>query len=119
MDPYRDGEPFGGEPSGDDRLSHDDRRAILTLERSARTPGLRGWWRRIKFRVMVAWGTRVALWGGVVVCLAALATMWEQLSSHVLVAVAGEVVLTAGALLLAYGLRLWWYWGRVNRPPPG
>jgi hypothetical protein len=64
---------------------------------------------------MVVWGARLAMWAGLVTCVAALATMWEALSTHVAVAVGSEMVLTAGALLFAHGLRLWWHWGRANR----
>jgi hypothetical protein len=112
MDPDRDGATPGGGHLGDQ-----DREALLTLEHSVRGPGLVGLWRRIKFRVLVAWGARLAIWGGLLISLAALVTMWEQLSTHVEVAVVTEVVLTAGALLFARGLRLWWYWGRAKRDP--
>jgi hypothetical protein len=110
MDSHRDGETPGG-----DRLSEQDRRTLLTLEHSVRSPGLAGLWHRIRLRVMVVWGARLAMWAGLIIFLAALVTMWEELSTHVAVAVASEIVLTAGALLLAHGLRLWWYWGRANR----
>jgi hypothetical protein len=56
---------------------------------------------------------RLAIWGGPIICLAALVTMWEELSTHVDVAVASEVILTARALWFARGLRLWWHWGRA------
>jgi hypothetical protein len=52
---------------------------------------------------------------GLFICLVALVTMWQELSTHVAVAVGGELVLTVGALLCAHGLRLWWYWGRAHR----
>jgi len=104
-----------GEPPGGDRLSEQDRRTLLTLEHSVRGPGLAGILRRIRFRVMVVWGARLAMWAGLIICLAALVTMWQELSTHVTVAVASELVLTAGALLLAHGLRLWWHWGRANQ----
>jgi hypothetical protein len=112
MDPNGDGDIPGG-----DHLGDQDREALLTLERSVRGPGLVGLWRRIKFRVLVAWGARLAIWGGLIICVAALVTMWEELGTHVEVAVAGEVILTAGALWLAPGLRLWWHWGRAKRQP--
>jgi hypothetical protein len=112
MDPDRD----GGTP-GDDPLGEQDREALLTLERSVRSSGLVGLWRRIKFRVLVAWGARLAIWGGLLFSFVALATMWVAVNTHVEVAVAGEVVLTAGALLFARGLRLWWYWGRARQEP--
>jgi hypothetical protein len=104
-----------GETPGGDRLSEQERRTLLTLEHSVGGPGLAGLWHRIRFRVMVVWGARLAVWAGLIICLAALATMWEELSTHVTVAVASEIVLTAGALLIAHGVRLWWYWGRANR----
>jgi hypothetical protein len=57
------------------------------------------------------------MWGGLIVSLAALVTMCEEFSTHVEVAVASEVILTGGALWLAGGLRMQWYWGRAKRAP--
>jgi hypothetical protein len=63
----------------------------------------------------VVWGARLALSVGLLLCVAALATIWQEMSTRLTIAVASELVLTAGALLFAHGLRLWWYWGR-GRP---
>jgi hypothetical protein len=44
--------------------------------------------------------------------------MWELLSTHVEVAIVSEVILAAGALWFALGLRLWWHWGAPNQSRP-
>ena len=49
-----------GETPGGDRLSEQDWRTLLTLEHSVRSPGLAGLWRRIRLRIMVVWGARLA-----------------------------------------------------------
>jgi hypothetical protein len=69
--------------------------------------------------LLVVWGARLALSAGLLLCVAALVTMWQEMTTHVMIAVASELVLTAGALLFAHGVRLWWYWGRGGPKPQG
>jgi len=111
MDADHEREPIGG--NGD--LGGHDRRGLRTLELSARSGSLRRLWRWVLVRMVLVWGAQLAMLAGVAISVAALVTMWVELDSHVLVAVASEVLLTAGALLFAHGLRLWWYWRRIKR----
>jgi hypothetical protein len=43
-----------------------------------------------------------------------LVVMWAELSVHPGVAVTSELVLAAGALLVARGLRQWWQWRQAK-----
>lgn len=113
MDPDRQ-----SDTPGRDGLSGNDRRALSILERSAAKSGLGLLWARMRFQLVVVWGARLAVSTGLVVCFVAIGVIWSTLSAHLAVAVAGELVLTAGALLLARGVRLWWYWRQVKRSQP-
>jgi hypothetical protein len=97
-----------------DRLSRRDEQALAVLERSAK-PGLGKLWRRFAFQLLLVWGVRLAIWAGLIACLAALLTMWDTMGTHIAVALGAEMVLTAGALLCAHGLRLWWAWREFRR----
>ena len=109
MGPDRDREFSRG-----DRLTRRDQQALAILERSAK-PGFRQLWRRIAFQLLVVWGARLAIWVGLITCLAALVTMWEMMSTHIMVALGAELGLTVGALLCAHGLRVWWAWRALRR----
>jgi hypothetical protein len=100
---------------GGDGLSDRDRLALRTLEQAMRATGLMALWRRSLFRLVAAWGARLAMSAGVVIMLVALAIMWLELSTHVVAALASEVVLTAGTVLFGHGLRLWWRWRLAKR----
>ena len=109
--------PDRGRESPDERPDGRDRQALSVLERSARS-GLGMLWWRITFQALVVWGPRLAVFAGLLACLAALLVMWVTMSTHIAVALGAEIVLTAGALLSAHGLRLWWAWRRVGSGGP-
>ncbi len=103
----------GGPPSESDPLNEHDRRALATLERLA-PKSLRGLWHRLQFRLMTLWRPRLAIGVGLLVMLASLVVTWAELSAHLAVAVTSELVLTAGALLVAHGVWQWWQWRRAK-----
>ena len=68
--------------------------------------GPMGW---LRFRLLVAWGPRLALAGGLVLAFGGLAMMVAELSTDIWRAFGGELILTAGALLIGKGIQLRWY----------
>jgi hypothetical protein len=93
-----------------DRLTERDRRALVALEHSVRTFKVRGHWNRIHSRLIILWSARLTIIAGTLLALTSLVVIGAELSANPVVAVTGEVVLTAGALLVAHGVRLWWCW---------
>lgn len=104
------------ESPSDDGFSRRDHRALSILEGSAARSGPGLLWARVRFQLAVVWGARLAIAFGLVVCIIALAAMWVTMSTHLAVAVGCELVLTAGALLFAHGIRLWWSWRQAKQP---
>jgi hypothetical protein len=101
-------------PSEKASLSKRDRRALTTLELT-QPQTVRGLWHQIQFRLITLWRPRLAIGAGTLAMLASLVVMWVELSADLAVAVTGEVMLTAGALMVAYGLRQWWQWRRAKQ----
>jgi hypothetical protein len=102
MEPHPDG----------DRDNEHERSVLGTLERSLRPSPLNAILVWVRLHLLDIWGVRLAITAGTIISLAALMTMWIEMSSHIVVAVASEVALTAAALLFAHGVRLWWFWRR-------
>ncbi len=98
-------EPF------DHGMSDRERQALATLESALNRKGrsIGGLWRWLRFRLLVAWGPRLALAGGLVLALAGLAVMVAELSTDIWRAFGGELILTVGALLIGKGIQLRWY----------
>lgn len=103
-----------GTPSASDPLNEHDRRVLATLEHFAPRSRLLGLWHHLQFRLMTLWRPRLAVGVGMLVMLAALAVMWAEMSTHLAIAVTGEVVLTGGALLVANGVTHWWQWRQAK-----
>jgi hypothetical protein len=104
----------GDRPPESDHLNEHDRRALATLERLA-PKSLRGLWHRLEFRLMTLWRPRLAICVGMLLMLASVLVIWAELSSHLVIAVASELVLVAGALIVGRGVWPWWQWRQTKQ----
>jgi hypothetical protein len=92
-------------------MSDQERQALATLESALNRRGrsVRALWAWLRFRLLVAWGPRLALAGGLVLALGGLAITLTQMSTDIWRAFGGELVLTAGGLLIGKAIQLRWY----------
>ncbi len=98
-------------PGDGEHLSDQERRALATLERTLRAGGARRLvlvWASIRFRLLDVWRTRALVTTGIVLAAAGTGLMMDQLGGTLWLAIAGELALSAGGLIVGRAAELWW-----------
>jgi hypothetical protein len=104
MEPVPGDGPFDGAT-----LSSHDRQILATLEQAFETNESRranGTWASLRLWVLVVWGAKATVMGGLVMSMLGVAMICIGLISTIWLAVGGEGLLCVGTLLLAMGTRM-------------